>query len=150
MLEKICLGLFVALESLLSYCLSSYYPLTLIPQKQLLLRAFITFCHCKQRIFLCPLSWPLLRVEGWWSLPPSWNTLFSFFTWQDTLLTLYLPLWALFSSFFSSKWHVNGYRTQTQRAWFLFLTLFSLNKWLPLPGLQCLISSSTYSSFVVQ
>ena len=67
------------------FLLCLFLPLTLI---QFLLRAFITFCHCKHRIFLCPLSWPVIRVEGWWSLPPSWNTLFLWLSWRSTFLVL--------------------------------------------------------------
>lgn len=56
-------------------------PTPLPPSKQLLLRALTTFCYCKYQIFLCPLSWPLISVEQWRSLPPSWSTLFLWLSW---------------------------------------------------------------------
>lgn len=46
----------------------------------------------------------------------------------------------------SPNQHINGHWTQAQRTWFLFLTLFSLNKWLPLSEPQFMISIIAFSS----
>lgn len=62
----------------------------------------------------------------------------------DSLHTSLLP-GHLFSGFFSSYEHVNGHWIQTQRTWFLFLSLLNLDKWLLPSGLQFMISISTFS-----